>query len=299
MEVIKGGYTVMEENLLDIFLDYLSVERGLSPNTIDAYRRDLLQYRDWLRGDILRVDSTLVGEYVARLKEKGCALSSIGRKLSVIRTFYRFLYMEGKIDHNSLEEISLPRRGRKIPTYLSEKEVDLLLNTPLLNSLYGIRDRAILEVLYGAGLRISELVGLNIDDLNPRGGWIKVLGKGSRQRIVPLGQKAHFWIRKYLREKGKEKREKVPLFCNRYGERISRQTCWAIIKKYAERAGLTKQISPHTLRHSFATHLLSRDADLRVVQELLGHSNIDTTQIYTHISQERLRKVYKKYHPRA
>lgn len=281
------------------FLEYLSVERGLSANTMDAYRRDLLQYSKWLKGDLLKADSTLIGEYVARLREKKYAPPTISRKLSVIKTFYRFLYTEGEIGHNPLQEISFPRRGRKIPTYLSENEIDSLLNAPSLDNLYGIRDRAILEVLYGAGLRISELVNLNSTDLNLRKGWLKVSGKGSREHLLPLGRKACSWINKYLEEKGEEKKGKVPLFCNRYGNRISRQACWKTIKKYASKAGLSKEVSPHTLRHSFATHLLSGDADLRVVQELLGHVNIDTTQIYTHISQERLKKVYKKYHPRA
>ncbi len=290
-----------EENYPQDFLDYLSVERGLSPHTIDAYRRDISQYISWLKVDFLKADSSLVGEYVGKLREKGYRASSISRKLSAIRMFYKFLYMEGKINHNPLEEITSPHRGRKIPTYLSEKEVDNLLSTSLADNLYAIRDRTILEVLYGAGLRISELVGLNIGDLNLRGGWVKVLGKGSKERIVPLGKEACRWVRNYLKEKGEEAEntEKIPLFCNRYGTRLSRQMCWKIIKKQARRAGITKNISPHTLRHSFATHLLSGDADLRAVQELLGHANIDTTQIYTHISQERLKKVYKKYHPRA
>ncbi len=289
----------MEENFPKTFLEYLSVERGLSSNTIDAYRRDLLQYSQWLEGNVLEADSTLIGEYVALLREKGCAPSSISRKISVIRTFYRFLYSEGKIDHSPLEEISFPSRGRKIPTYLSEREIDILLTAPSLDDLCGVRDRTILEVLYGAGLRISELVNLNTTDLNLKKGWIKVSGKGSREHILPLGGKARSWINRYLKERGEDRKEEVPLFFNRYGNRISRQACWKIIKKYASKAGLEKNISPHTLRHSFATHLLSGDADLRVVQELLGHANIDTTQIYTHISQERLKKVYKKYHPRA
>ena len=296
---MKKPYEREQGLFLNAFLEYLSVERGLSSNTIDAYRRDLQQYSKWLRGNILKADSTLVGEYIARLRGKKCAPSSISRKLSVIRTFYRFLYIEGKIDHNPLEEISSPPRGRKIPIYLSEKEVDSLINAPSLDNLYGIRDRTILEVLYGAGLRISELVNLNTTDLNLRKGWLKVSGKGSKEHLLPLGGKACSWINRYLEEKGEEKKREVPLFCNRYGNRISRQACWKIIKKYASKAGLVKNVSPHTLRHSFATHLLSGDADLRVVQELLGHANIDTTQIYTHISQERLRKVYKKYHPRA
>ncbi|MEA1964293.1 MAG: site-specific tyrosine recombinase XerD [Candidatus Aerophobetes bacterium] len=280
------------------FLNYLSVERGLSPHTIDAYRKDLLQYTSWLKRDVTEVDSSLLGRYISELRESYEA-SSISRKISVIRMFYRFLSMEGEIGDNPLEEITSPRVGRKIPAFLSEREVERLLNAPSPDSLYGIRDKAILEVLYGAGLRISELVGLDVNDLNLSKGWIKVLGKGSKERITPLGRKACYWIRSYLKEKKKKDKKGRPLFCNRYGRRISRQSCWKSVKKYALEAGITKRISPHTLRHSFATHLLSREADLRSVQELLGHTNISTTQIYTHITQERLRKVYKKYHPRA
>jgi len=280
------------------FLNYLSIERGLSPHTIDAYRRDLFQYTRWLKKDIVEVNSSLLGRYISELR-KGYAPSSISRKISVIRMFYRFLNMEGETEHNPLDEITSPRLGRKIPTFLSEREVEHLLDAPSPDSLYGIRDKAILEVLYGAGLRISELVNLDVNDLNLSKGWVKVLGKGSKERIIPLGRKACYWIRSYLRERKREDKKKGPLFCNRYGKRISRQSCWKTVKKYALKAGITKRISPHTLRHSFATHLLSRDADLRSVQELLGHTNISTTQIYTHITQERLKKVYKKYHPRA
>jgi len=284
--------------LIESFLDYLKVERGLSPHTIEAYKTDLNQYARWLRRDILMVDSSLIGEYVGELR-KGCKPSSITRKLSAIRMFYKFLCSEGKADDNPLEEVISPRAGRKIPHYLTLKEVERLLNAPCGDGLLVIRDRAVLEVLYGAGIRISELVGLNVSDLNLREGWIRVLGKGSRERMVPLGRKACQCIRRYLRRRGAKQVEDSFLFCNRYGGRISRQACWKIVKKYARRAGIDKEISPHTLRHSFATHLLSRDADLRSVQELLGHSNIGTTQIYTHITQERLKRVYKKYHPRA
>mgnify|MGYP001067478072 CR=1 FL=1 len=289
----------MHLEIVSSFLNYLSIERGLSPHTIDAYRRDLFQYTRWLKKDITEVDSSLLGRYISELRGKGYTPSSISRKISVIRMFYRFLNMEGKIEHNPLDEITSPRLGRKIPAFLSEREVERLLDAPSPDSLYGIRDKAILEVLYGAGLRISELVNLDVNDLNLSKGWIKVLGKGSKERIIPLGRKACYWIRSYLREKKREDKKRGPLFCNRYGKRISRQSCWKTVKKYALKAGITKRISPHTLRHSFATHLLSRDADLRSVQELLGHTNISTTQIYTHITQERLKKVYKKYHPRA
>jgi len=284
--------------LIESFFDHLEVERGLSPHTIKAYRNDLKQYARWLKVDILKADSSLIGQYVSELRKR-YGPSSIARKLSAIRMFYRFLHSEGKGSGNPLEDITSPRPGRKIPRYLSLKEVERLLSAPSGNTLLEIRDRAILEVLYGAGLRISELVNLNLSDLKLKQGWIRVLGKGSKERIIPLGKKACQWVRRYLRARGTGEGEDGPLFCNRYGERISRQSCWKMIKKYARKAGINKEMSPHTLRHSFATHLLSRDADLRSVQELLGHSNISTTQIYTHITQERLRRVYKKYHPRA
>ena len=289
----------MSRNSIESFIDYLSIERGLSPNTLQAYRRDLCQFRDWLKKEFLQVDSALIGNYLATLREKGNKSRTLNRKLSVVRMFYKFLYTEGKIDHNPVEGVSSPRLGRKIPSFLSEKEVEALLETPSVDEQYGSRDRAILEVVYGAGLRISELINLNLTDLNLKGGWVKVLGKGSKERIVPLGREACRWVRIYLRKRRTETTDKLSLFCNRYGKRLSRQACWKIIKKYSQKAGITKKISPHTLRHSFATHLLSRDADLRFVQELLGHTNISTTQIYTHITQERLKKVYKKYHPRA
>ena len=288
----------MSSGLIKSFLDYLKIERGLSSNTIDAYRRDLSQYVKYLPEGVLEVDSTLIGKYIGKLQEEGLKNSSISRKLSVMRMFYKFLHLEGKSDYNPLEEISSPRRGRKIPLYLSFREIELLLEAPSPVNLYGIRDKAILEVLYGAGLRISELTNLDIMNVNLKKGWVRVMGKGSRERIVPLGSQACRWVKKYLQQRD-IRQGNVTLFCNRYGERISRQSCWKIIKKYAQKAGITKKISPHTLRHSFATHLLSRDADLRSVQELLGHINITTTQIYTHITQERLKKVYKKYHPRA
>lgn len=289
----------MSRNSIEPFIDYLSIERGLSPNTLQAYRRDLCQFRDWLKKEFLQVDSALIGNYLATLREKGNKSRTLNRKLSVVRMFYKFLYTEGKIDHNPVEGVSSPRLGRKIPSFLSEKEVEALLEAPSVDEQYGSRDRAILEVVYGAGLRISELVNLNLTDLNLKGGWVKVLGKGSKERIVPLGREACRWVRIYLRKRRIETTDKLSLFCNRYGKRLSRQACWKIIKKYSQKASITKKISPHTLRHSFATHLLSRDADLRFVQELLGHTNISTTQIYTHITQERLKKVYKKYHPRA
>lgn len=283
---------------IDLFLNHLHVERGLSSNTLSAYRADLKQLEEWLPCGISAVSSSLMGEYASFLKSKGLSVSSISRKLSVARTFYGFLLAEGMVTENPAQDVTSPRRGRKIPTYLSVKEVEKLLEAPLPDSLVGIRDKAILESLYATGIRVSELINLNCRDLNLNSGWVKVKGKGSGERMVPLSKEAMGWIRRYLKEKGRKDRDS-PVFCNRYGKRVSRQCCWKMVKKYARKAGINKVISPHVLRHSFATHLLSKDADLRAVQELLGHANISTTEVYTHITQERLKKVYKKYHPRA
>ena len=289
----------MPQITIDSFLDYLRIERGLSPNTILSYRVDLEQFKKWLGSDMLSISSSVVGKYASFLKDtRRLSKSSVSRKLSAIRMFYRFLQAEGAITENPAQAVVSPRRGRKIPSYLSLREVEKLLEAPDTTSPVGLRDKAILECLYATGLRISELVSLNRRDLNLASGWLKVQGKGSRERMVPLGKEAIKWLNRYLRER-EGVRKDSPLFCNRYGERISRQSCWKIIKKYARIAGINKVISPHTLRHSFATHLLSRDADLRSVQELLGHVSISTTQIYTHITQERLIKIYKKYHPRV
>jgi len=272
--------------LIDSFLEHLRVERGLAGNTVYSYKRDLEQFKKWLNHDLKEVNSRVMGEYIGNLREKGLSSSSISRKLSVVKMFYRYLLAEGIIGEDPTQSITAPRRGRKIPSYLSL-------------ALLGLRDKALLEFLYATGLRISELTSLNIGQVNLNTGWLKVRGKGYRERMVPLGGEAIKWMNKYLRERNEEKNRTSPLFCNRYGKRLSRQSCWKIVKKYARKAGINKVISPHTLRHSFATHLLSAEADLRSVQELLGHVNISTTQIYTHITQERLKKIYKKYHPRA
>lgn len=288
--------------LAESFFEHLQVERGLSDNTIYSYKNDLKHFKQWLTSknyDFENVDSRIISEYVSSLRKKGLSSSSISRKLSVLKIFYRYLLTEGIMDEDPTQNLTAPRRGRKIPSYLSLEEVEALLAAPCVDSLFGLRDKALLELLYATGLRISELTSLNISQVNLNAGWVKVKGKGYRERMVPLGEEAIRWIRKYLKEKDQGGKRTSPLFCNRYGERISRQSCWKIVKKYARKAGINKIISPHTLRHSFATHLLSGEADLRSVQELLGHVNISTTQIYTHITQERLKRVYKRYHPRA
>jgi len=286
-------------SLIDCFLDHLRVERGLSENTIYSYKNDLQTFQKWLEGDLKEISSQLISEYIGSLKEKGFSISSISRKISVLKVFYRYLLVQGVIKEDPTQNITAPRRGRKIPSFLTLKEVEDLLEAPSTNSFLGLRDKALLEVLYATGIRISELTGLNIGHVNLNSGWLRVKGKGSRERMVPLGREAIKWISRYLKERKDGKKITAPLFCNRYGKRLSRQSCWKLIKKYARKAGITKVISPHTLRHSFATHLLASDADLRSVQELLGHVNISTTQIYTHITQERLKKIYKRFHPRA
>lgn len=291
----------MPQTLIESFIVHLRVERGLSINTISSYRRDLHQFQKWVDGNLEKVDATTVGKYIAQLKNKNLSISSISRKLSAIKMFYRFLLTEGFIKKSPAQDMRSPRRGRKIPTYLSVREVTKLLEAPCTDSLLGLRDKAIIECLYATGMRISELVNLNLENINLNTGWIKVIGKGSRERMIPLTREAVKWVSKYLNEREVNKRKQgcLPLFCNRYGGRLSRQSCWKMLKKYARKAGIDKEVSPHILRHSFATHLLSRDADLRSVQELLGHINISTTQIYTHITQERLKRIYKRYHPRA
>lgn len=290
----------MSHPLARSFLDYLQVERGLSPHTIAAYRGDLSQFMAWIGNDVVKVDSARIGKFLGILREKGYQSPSISRKLSTVRMFYKFLHLEGKIKGSPVEGITSPRLGRKLPAYLSEKEISDLLSAPSTKeSLLDLRDKAILEVLYGGGLRISEAVNLNVSDLNLKGGWVRVMGKGAKERIVPLGRVACRWVRTYLNEREEGADGRAALFCNRYGTRLSRQACWKVIKKWAKRAGINKVIFPHTLRHSFATHLLSRDADLRFIQEMLGHSNVSTTQIYTFVTAERLKRIYKKYHPRA
>ncbi len=290
----------MSHPLARSFLDYLQFERGLSPHTISAYRRDLFQFMTWIGNDVAKVDSAQIGKFLGILREKGYQPSSISRKLSTVRMFYKFLRLEGKVNRSPLEGITAPRLGRKLPVYLSEKEISDLLSVPSTKgSLLDLRDKAILEVLYGGGLRISEAVNLDISDLNLKGGWVRVMGKGAKERMVPLGRVACRWVKTYLKARGEEADVRAALFCNRYGMRLSRQTCWKVIKKWAKRARINKVVFPHTLRHSFATHLLSRDADLRFIQEMLGHSNVSTTQIYTFVTEERLKRIYKKYHPRA
>lgn len=294
------------EQLLDQFLHYLVVEKGLSKNTIEAYSHDLSRFLDYLREkgvkqfrDIGKFD---IRGFLLSLKRKNLSTKSIGRDLSAIRTFFRFLIQEGILETNPIEDLESPKVAKKLPEILSLKEIEQILEQPDLQTPLGIRDRAMLEMLYATGMRVSELTHLPTHQVNLEGGYVLLYGKGSKERIVPLGSEAMKWVAVYLgtaRGILAKRKESPFLFINRSGKGMSRQGFWKNLRDYAQRAGLRKRITPHLLRHSFASHLLERGADLRSVQMMLGHVDISTTQIYTHVTGERLKKVHKQYHPRG
>ncbi len=291
---------------LDQFLHYLVVEKGLSQNTIEAYSHGLARFFDHLRGkkiqDVRDVAKLDVQGFLLTLRKKNLNAKSIARDLAAIRSFFRFLIQEGILEANPVEDLESPKVAKTLPEILSVKEIEQVLEQPNLRTPLGMRDRAMLELLYATGMRVSELTHLPTHQVNLEGGYVLLYGKGSKERIVPLGSEAMKWVALYLEgargslSKGKEN---PSLFINRSGKRMSRQRFWKNLKDYARKAGLHKRITPHLLRHSFATHLLERGADLRSVQMMLGHVDISTTQIYTHVSGERLKKVHKQYHPRG
>ena len=290
------------------WLDHLAVERGLSPNTLSNYRRDVDRYLDWLgttgRTDLAQVATTDIEAYVADLRRSGLAASSAGRAPVVARGLHKFALREGDVDVDVAAEVSPPATGRHLPDTLSIAEVATLLDavpTDDLATPVDLRDRALLELLYGTGARISEITGLVVDDVTDCDGILRLTGKGGKQRLVPVGTKALEAVEAYLiRARPAFARGRShALLLNTRGGTLSRQSAWAALKTAAQRAGLDKKISPHTLRHSYATHLLEGGADVRVVQELLGHSSVTTTQIYTHVTAENLRRVWREAHPRA
>ncbi|MBI2238292.1 MAG: site-specific tyrosine recombinase XerD [Actinobacteria bacterium] len=294
------------------FLDHLTVERGLSSNTVSAYGRDLARYGAFLaaRGirDGRKVDDLSVAAFVARLSSstygdgKPYRASSVVRTLSSVRSFHRFLMREGEAERDPAAGVVRPKLPRALPRPLSVEEVGKLLAAPEEGPPAGLRDRAMLETLYGAGLRVSELVGLDVDDVDLEEGGVRVLGKGGKERDVPLGRYAREAVSAYLtraRPALASSRSRSALFLNRRGGRLTRQGCSKIVAAQVKRAGIAKRVTPHTLRHSFATHLLEGGADVRVVQELLGHASVATTQIYTLVTKEHLREVYYTAHPRA
>jgi integrase/recombinase XerD len=293
------------DQYLDQFLSYLVVEKGLSTNTLDAYGRDLSRYLDFLSQRKISmpeaIRSTDILQFLTLLKNQGLAPRSRARSLVSVRSFHRFLHGEGFCQQNPASRIEAPRNLPSLPKTISHDEVERLLSAPLGDEPFALRDRAMLEVLYATGLRVSELVGLKVSQLHLDAGFLSAFGKGSKQRIVPLGEVAVEALQAYLAfGRGlllKEQRTEF-VFLNRFGRGLTRQGFWKIIKRRALEAGIIKNITPHTLRHSFATHLLDNGADLRAVQTMLGHADIATTQIYTHVTRERLRKVHEKHHPR-
>jgi integrase/recombinase XerD len=296
----------MDEQITE-YLHYLAIERGLSENTRSSYQRDLQQYLSFLDAQGVStweaVDRYTVVAFLASLSDAGKASTTITRMISSLRRFHQFLRQERYTDHDPMQHIDSPKKAQKLPQTLSLAEVERLIATPDTTTNLGIRDRAILEVLYATGLRVSELIGLKLEDIHLEMGLLQTVGKGDKERIVPLGDYAIHWLERYLSEVRPILTKKNPnetfLFVNNHGRGLSRQGIWKNLKQYVIKAEITKDVTPHTLRHSFATHLLENGADLRTVQELLGHADISTTQIYTHITKRRMTEVYKEFFPRA
>ncbi len=287
------------------FLDAAWLQRGLSENTRMAYRSDLEHFARWLleRGEtLLDVRRETLLEYLSWRLENGYKARSSARFLSGARGFYQYLLEEGLIIENPTLQVELPQIGRSLPDTLSEADVEALLAAPDIEEVLGLRDRCMLEVLYACGLRVTELISLTLDQLNMRQGVVRVMGKGSKERLVPLGETALDWLLLYIKEGRGELLSAATtniLFPSQRGQQMTRQTFWHRIKIHAKAANITKPLSPHTLRHAFATHLLNHGADLRVVQMLLGHSDLSTTQIYTHVAQARLQAIHSEHHPRG
>jgi len=291
--------------LLDRYLDFLMVEKGLAAQTIEAYSRDLVRYISFLvecgRTTVSEADTPLILKYLISMREDGLNARSRARHLVSIRGFYRFLAQEEILPSDPSRLIDLPKSGLKLPDVLTIDEVKRLLDAPDPKKSSGCRDAAMLELLYAAGLRVSELITLTLQDVNLTAGYVRVFGKGAKERVVPIGQYAQEKIRRYTtgaRQALLKDRISATLFVARAGKPLSRQGFWKLIKRYGLRAGLRKVITPHTLRHSFASHLLEGGADLRAVQTMLGHADIATTQIYTHVARDHLKYLHQKFHPR-
>lgn len=289
------------------FMEYLEFEKGLSLNTRAAYRRDLAKFLAFVQDTMAynRLDEITKQDIIAFLAwqvDSGAEYSTIARSLSSIKTFYKYLVLDGFIAANPAGDLETPKIRRKLPRVLSVDEVDRLMEAPKVALPLGIRDRAMLELMYGTGVRVSELLSLQLDDINFTAGFLRCFGKGRKERIIPVNQTASDWVQRYLARSrnllSKSAKERT-LFLNARGRGLSRQGFFKILNAYAQAAEIDKEVTPHTLRHSFATHLLENGADLRAVQEMLGHADISTTQIYTHLTRSRLREVYQQYHPRA
>lgn len=291
----------MIERYIEKFIRYLEIERNASKHTIINYSIDLNSLKDFAgETPVEKIDYVMLRRYLVILKEKNLSKVSVARKIASIRSFFKFLCREGIVKTNPATSLSTPKRDKYLPKFLDETDVVKLIESPEGEGEAASRDRAILETLYSTGIRVSELVGLNINNIDQIGGVVKVYGKGKKERIVPIGERALQAIRQYLRKRRyKESDEDKALLLNKSGGRITDRSIRRIINKHIVKTSIKEKISPHTLRHSFATHLLNHGADLRSVQELLGHANLSTTQIYTHVTTERLKSAYEKAHPRA
>jgi integrase/recombinase XerD len=291
------------EKLIELFLDALWAERGLSENTLSAYGSDLRIFAKWLKHKtLIEVDSGDISGFLAKRFQDGVGNRTSARILSSLRRFYAYLNRENIKPDDPTALIESPHIGKPLPISLSEQDVEALLNAPETTSALGFRDRAMLEMLYATGLRVSELVGLTQDQVNFRMGVVRIMGKGNKERLVPVGEEALNWLEQYISLHRKTilgQRQSPIVFVTNRGKGMTRQAFWHIIKRCAKKTGINKELSPHTLRHAFATHLLNHGADLRVVQLLLGHSDLSTTQIYTHIAKARLQDLHAKFHPRG
>ncbi len=291
--------------MIDRFLDAIWMERGLSENTLGAYRADLVALNQRLESksvELVRAGRADIMDYIAWRVEGGAKPRSTARQLSSFRRFYRYLLREGVISEDPTVNIAMPKIGRSLPQSLTEEDVEALLAAPKVAEPLGHRDRTMLEVLYATGVRVSELINLKLSQINLNQGVLRIVGKGDRERLIPLGDEAQDWIREFIEGARGEillERQTEYLFPTRRGDRMTRQAFWHIIKRYAKKAGISKKLSPHTVRHAFATHLLNNGADLRVVQLLLGHSDVSTTQIYTHVARERMKELHGRHHPRG
>jgi integrase/recombinase XerD len=297
----------MGDQLKD-FIHFLIVEKGLAKNTIVSYERDLKSYIHYLNSveniqhlnDVQRIH---IVHFLGLLKEQGKSSKTLARHIASLRAFHQFLLRDKVTDHDPSVHIETPKMERTLPKVLNIQEVETLLDSPKQNDHFGIRDKAMLEILYATGIRVSELIGLDLGDVHLTMGFVRCIGKGNKERIIPIGKTAGNALKHYL-EQGRpffvnKKQREEALFLNHHGMRLTRQGFWKILKRLAAEAGIQKELTPHTLRHSFATHLLENGADLRAVQEMLGHADISTTQIYTHVTKTRLKDVYTKFHPRA
>ncbi len=293
-------------HLVDRYLNFLAIEKGVSLNTMEAYSRDLNRYLEFVEQagikDIRGISPDNVISFLGNLKGAGLATSSINRSLAAIRGFYKYLLTEKAVDENPVANIELARAWMHLPDTLSREETNLLLKMPGTQNPLAVRDTAMLELLYATGIRASELISLSMSNINWQAGYLIVVGKGNKERIVPIGRMAFDCLNRYVegsRRNLSKGRSVNAIFLNRSGTGLTRQGFWKIVKKYVRKAGLQKKVYPHTFRHSFATHLLEGGADLRSVQMMLGHADISTTQIYTHVTRERLKEIHKKFHPRG